>query len=118
MRNPERINRVIESIRRVWHLVPDWRLGQLLCNLSREVGTWNSFFVEDDLLEAAALNWLDKAEKEEKYERTMMVRKTFPNVMDAVAAAEKECDESFEIRKNKDGTYELIYMTEDKGDLQ
>ena len=48
----------------------------------------------------------------------MMVRKTFPNVTDAVAAAEKECDESFEIRKNKDGTYELIYMTEDKGDLQ
>ena len=58
MRDPNRINGVIETVRRVWHLVPDWRLGQLICNLSRECGSWDSFYTEDDLLDAAARSWL------------------------------------------------------------
>ena len=58
MRNPARIERIINKLRTVWQDSPDMRLGQLLDNLralvdknkfeSRGV---DMFFMEDDLLE-------------------------------------------------------------------
>lgn len=33
MRNPDRIEKVLERIKRVWKKYPDLRLGQLICNL-------------------------------------------------------------------------------------
>jgi hypothetical protein len=35
MRNPKRIPKVLAKLQKAWELQPDWRLGQLLVNLSR-----------------------------------------------------------------------------------
>ena len=47
MRNPERIDKVLQALYDAWHKVPDWRLGQLLCNLQSAAGN-DLFYMEDD----------------------------------------------------------------------
>ena len=47
MRNPERIEEVLQALSDAWHKVPDWRLGQLLCNLQSAAGN-DLFYMEDD----------------------------------------------------------------------
>lgn len=42
MRDPARIDRIIEKLRRFWHAVPDWRFGQVAVNLRA------TFAEEDD----------------------------------------------------------------------
>ena len=49
MRDPDRIERVIEKLRRLWYSHPDQRLGQLLCNVAPR--TRDLFQVEDDVTE-------------------------------------------------------------------
>lgn len=48
MRDPNRINRICELLSEVWKQYPDWRLGQLLFNLT---GRYDMFYVEDDTIE-------------------------------------------------------------------
>lgn len=60
MRDPDRIPEVLASVRRAWQANPDLRLGQLISNLSHELGR-DEFYVEDDELADAA---------ERLYERT------------------------------------------------
>lgn len=45
MRNPNRIRPFLEEVERLWNKVPDWRFGQLICNIpySRD-----PFFLEED----------------------------------------------------------------------
>jgi hypothetical protein len=51
MRDPQRIQRLLQLIRRIWEESPDIRLGQLLANAS--IGLENNIFnYEDDKLEA------------------------------------------------------------------
>ena len=50
MRNPERIDKIMEAVKTEWKQVPDWRLGQLIVNLSRAAGREDPFFLEDDVL--------------------------------------------------------------------
>lgn len=45
MRDPARIDRIIELLRKRWHASPDQRLGQLIANLHHGL---ESFAVEDD----------------------------------------------------------------------
>lgn len=47
MRNPERIDEVLQVLSDAWHKVPDWRLGQLICNLQSAAGN-DLFYIEDD----------------------------------------------------------------------
>ncbi len=49
MRDPARIDRVIEALREAWGKYPDQRLGQLLNNLT--CAGEEIFHVEDDLYE-------------------------------------------------------------------
>ena len=51
MRNPERIDRILEEIKQFWNENPDWRLGQVLCNFGRRAGRWDPFYLEDEKLE-------------------------------------------------------------------
>ena len=60
MRDPERIDRVIEALRQAWHRHPDWRLNQLLINASDvpydcdkpyECGLGLVYYIEDALME-------------------------------------------------------------------
>lgn len=52
MRDPERIERMSALLKDIWVTVPNWRLGQLVCNLCREAGRFGDpFFVEDEEIE-------------------------------------------------------------------
>ncbi|MBW3539175.1 MAG: hypothetical protein KY476_02800 [Planctomycetes bacterium] len=51
MRDPDRIQKVLERVGDMWRRHPDWRLGQLLCN----VATWaedDVWDIEEDVLTA------------------------------------------------------------------
>lgn len=51
MRNPDRIDPMIEQLRSIWKAHPDWRLGQLIANGVRaETGQMNCdpFYIEDE----------------------------------------------------------------------
>lgn len=50
MRDPERIERICNLLKEVWKQYPDWRLGQLIFNLT---GRYDCFYVEDNTLEEA-----------------------------------------------------------------
>ena len=50
MRDPNRIDQVIEAVKTEWKQAPDWRLGQLIVNISRAAGCSDPFFLEDDKL--------------------------------------------------------------------
>lgn len=51
MRNPERIPKIIKELEEFWKQNPDWRLGQLISNLSYELmGDNDPFFIEDEKL--------------------------------------------------------------------
>lgn len=58
MRNPERIDRVLEDLRRIWKKSPDLRLGQVIIGcvqqkvLGRSVQTNDVFYIEDEKLQA------------------------------------------------------------------
>ena len=47
MRDPNRIDEVLAVLKENWEKVPDWRLGQLICNLQSAAGN-DLFYVEDD----------------------------------------------------------------------
>lgn len=50
MRDPNRIDEICELLREVWKQYPDWRLGQLIFNLTNE---YDCFYVEDSDLKTA-----------------------------------------------------------------
>ena len=50
MRDPNRIDTIIEAVKEEWKKEPDWRLGQLIVNISRAAGFNDPFFMEDDRL--------------------------------------------------------------------
>lgn len=51
MRNPDRIKPFLETIGKCWTEVPDWRFGQLIENIKRQLQIPDLFFIEDDKLE-------------------------------------------------------------------
>lgn len=51
MRNPERIPKIIKELEEFWKQNPDWRLGQVISNLSYELMANNDpFYMEDNNL--------------------------------------------------------------------
>ena len=54
MRDPNRIDEILKEIKDLWVQVPDWRLGQLLVNIS---GTDHLFYVDDDKLLEQLTKW-------------------------------------------------------------
>jgi len=47
MRDPNRIGKILDSIKKIWEKYPDMRLGQLICNVLRDP---TLYYVEDDEL--------------------------------------------------------------------
>lgn len=47
MRNPARINKVLEKVRKIWHMYPDLRLAQLINNCR---GDNDAYYMEDEEL--------------------------------------------------------------------
>lgn len=52
MRDPKRIRKYCDQLAAMWERVPDWRFGQLMCNLLGAAGK-DPFFPEDQELFAA-----------------------------------------------------------------
>lgn len=50
MRNPDRIPRILSLLKEVWEWHADWRLGQIIANVSPKHEA-NLFYTEDDELE-------------------------------------------------------------------
>lgn len=48
MRDPERIDRLLEKLRIIWYVLQDQRLGQLMNNFHRLISNTHIFHVEDD----------------------------------------------------------------------
>lgn len=59
MRNPARIDIVLKALGMLWKKVPDWRFGQLICNLQRIKGN-DLFYIEDDDF----MDFIDEVRKE------------------------------------------------------
>jgi len=52
MRDPARIDQIVELVRALWRKYPDWRFAQLVLNAhaaAREAG--EAYFAEDNVLE-------------------------------------------------------------------
>ena len=63
MREPQRIDRMIEKLRTIWKMYPDQKLSQLLTNLSRNTPNWPDIFsVEDHLIEKEMNRQLKKSQ--------------------------------------------------------
>ena len=72
MRNPARIDRIIEKLRAAWHAAPDLRLGQLVetaaitgqnSERGRRDGATAVFYTEDEWTELGFDKLLANAEK-------------------------------------------------------
>ena len=51
MRDPKRIEKFCTRLAKIWHMVPDWRFGQLIFNAFSEM-KMDPFYKEDeDMLE-------------------------------------------------------------------
>ena len=64
MRDPKRISQVMNLIQRGWEMVPDWRLGQLIENLSRYIGVDDLFYIEDDKMMEVIAEFFDLEEED------------------------------------------------------
>lgn len=62
MRDINRINEVLAALKENWEKVPDWRLGQLLCNLQSAAGN-DLFYVEDDKFIELLEEYFNKGEE-------------------------------------------------------
>ena len=61
MRDPARIDRMVEMLRLLWHAQPDLRLGQLLVNVIRPGEPCpRIFYAEDTDTEAKLIRELDE----------------------------------------------------------
>ena len=49
MRDPKRIDEILNAVKTVWEQYPDWRFGQLVVNV---LGV-DPFYIEDEIILAA-----------------------------------------------------------------
>ena len=61
MRDTRRIKPFLERLEKMWNEVPDWRFGQLMCNVLNSMST-DPFFVEDEEM----IEYFEEFFKEEK----------------------------------------------------
>ena len=47
MEREERIDEMIEDLRILWKKNPEWRLGQMVCNIGRCAGYTNPYYIDD-----------------------------------------------------------------------
>ena len=63
MKEAERIDRMIEKLRKIWKANPDWRLCQLVFNVAINTETVKDrdlFYVEDGIFEIILNRYIDK----------------------------------------------------------
>ena len=60
MRNPDRMEPLLEKLLEAWQMVPDWRLGQFIYNM---VGR-DPFYMEDDKMLESIKKFIEENKKE------------------------------------------------------
>ena len=60
MRDPNRIDKMVEQLRTLWKKNPDMRLGQLIINLNHIKYGADVFYVEDENMETRLKEVLEK----------------------------------------------------------
>lgn len=63
MRDPSRINKLLNELEELWNIVPDWRFGQLIINLLSYIGR-DPFYFEDDKMEDIIKNYKEELARE------------------------------------------------------
>lgn len=61
MRDPKRIDKFCDELKKYWHKVPDWRFGQLVVNV---LGVDPFFFEDDKILDAFEIYFDNKNKSE------------------------------------------------------
>ena len=56
MRDPKRIDELLNTVKTVWEQYPDMRFGQLVVNV---LGV-DPFYIEDDIILKAFQNWVEE----------------------------------------------------------
>ena len=56
MRDPNRIDEILNTVKIIWNQYPDMRFGQLIVNV---LGI-DPFYVEDDVILRAFQNWIEE----------------------------------------------------------
>ena len=67
MRDPNRIDEFCKALAELWHKVPDWRFGQLMCNVISEVSGATKmapFYIEDDVMLREMKNYFKENDDE------------------------------------------------------
>lgn len=66
MRNPKRISKFCNELAKIWEInCPDWRFGQLICNVFGELACEiDPFFPEDDRMIEFFRNYFNNDNKE------------------------------------------------------
>jgi len=59
MRDSNRIPELLKVLQTGWEKVPDWRFGQLIENLKRFINKQDLFYIEDDDLINALIEFFD-----------------------------------------------------------
>jgi uncharacterized protein YihD (DUF1040 family) len=59
MRNSNRIPEIMTLLQLGWQKVPQWRLGQLIENLKRYIGTDDLFYIEDEEMITYIIDYFD-----------------------------------------------------------
>ena len=60
MRDINRIRPLLNKLEFLWKLYPDWRFGQLVFNISRQLNTNDIFFPEDNKWEEVIDTMIDE----------------------------------------------------------
>lgn len=47
MRNSDRITTFLNVLKKCWEKYPDWRFGQIVCNIQFSIGQ-DGYYIEDD----------------------------------------------------------------------
>lgn len=50
MRDVKRIEKILDTLNVIWHLVPDWRFTQLILNIFPMDTNPSLFYLEDDMV--------------------------------------------------------------------
>ena len=68
MRDPNRIDEFCATLAELWHKVPDWRFGQLMCNMFGDISTErliDPFYIEDNEMLREMKNYFSKENKDD-----------------------------------------------------
>ena len=51
MRDPKRMNKLLDVLKKCWEKEPDWRFGQLMVNFLNQLPRDPFFYEEDEMIE-------------------------------------------------------------------